>query len=70
MTGIPQYYFLSSLKNMALSHNLPSTVDSQRQEIKKDNTLYNMLENKCGNSPLLRRDVEKKQGEPKDLLLW
>lgn len=54
---------------MALSHNLPSTVDPQWQEVKKDNMLYNMLENKCGNSSLLRRNVEKK-GEDEDAPLW
>lgn len=61
MTGIPQLLFSKLSKDVTLSHNLPSTVDLQRQEIKKNNMLYNMLENKCGNALLLRRDMEKKK---------
>lgn len=56
----PTVLFSKLSKDVALSRNLPSTVDLQRQEIKKNNMLYNMLENKRGNALLLRRDVEKK----------
>lgn len=59
----PTVLFSKLSKDVALSHNLPSTVDLQRQEIKKNNILYNMLENKCGNALLLRRDVEEKKKE-------
>lgn len=66
---LPVVLFSKLSKDTALSHNLPSAVDSQKQEIKENSMLYNTLENKHGNASLLRRDVGKK-GEEKNALLW
>lgn len=42
----PTELFSKLSKDMASSHHFPSTVGSEKQEIKKNNTLYNMLEDK------------------------
>lgn len=65
----PRNYFSKLSKDVASSHHFPSTVGSQRQEI-KNNTLYNVLEDKFGCALLSRRDGrEKRTGTHTALLI-
>lgn len=57
----PTELFSKLSKDMASSHHFPSTVGSEKQEIKKNNTLYNMLEDKFGHGLLSRRDGREKR---------
>lgn len=56
----PTELFSELSKDMASSHHFHSTVGSQKQEIKKNNRLYNVLEDKFGHGLLSWRDGRDK----------
>lgn len=57
----PTELFSKLPKDMASSHHFPSITDFQRQEKKKNDTLYNVLEDKFGYALLLGRDGREKR---------